>query len=52
MFCTKCGKELGEGEKFCSDCGERVGKGEVEFNDIVSSVSAKAKEGASYAADH
>lgn len=51
MFCTKCGKELGEGEKFCSDCGERVGKGEVEFNDIVSSVSAKAKEGASYAAD-
>lgn len=51
MFCSKCGKELEEGEKFCSACGERVEKGEVDFNAIASSVSAKAKEGASYAAD-
>ena len=25
MFCTKCGKEVGDGEKFCPSCGNPVG---------------------------
>ena len=24
MFCTKCGKELHEGDRFCSRCGAKV----------------------------
>lgn len=51
MFCSKCGKELEEGEKFCPNCGAKSENGEVDFSGIVSSVSAKAKEGASYAAE-
>lgn len=27
MFCSKCGKELGEGALFCSSCGEKTGEG-------------------------
>ena len=51
MFCTKCGKELEEGEKFCPSCGAKTEKGEVDFGNIVNSVSSKAREGVSYAAD-
>jgi predicted nucleic acid-binding Zn ribbon protein len=28
MFCYKCGKEMGEGDKFCNSCGAVVGGGE------------------------
>ena len=24
MFCTKCGKELREGDNFCAHCGNKV----------------------------
>ena len=38
MFCTKCGKELYEGDKFCAHCGAEVREpkraryGDVVFN--------------------
>jgi uncharacterized RDD family membrane protein YckC len=25
MFCTRCGKEVGEGNRFCQTCGQEVG---------------------------
>ena len=25
MYCSKCGKELGEGQRFCPDCGTACG---------------------------
>lgn len=27
MFCTKCGKQLQDGDKFCTGCGSAVGQG-------------------------
>ena len=35
MFCTKCGKELYEGDRFCAFCGAEVRSRSASKNDDI-----------------
>lgn len=41
MFCSKCGKELGENEKFCPECG--IPAGTVPFQNGEDAAYAESK---------
>ena len=41
MFCTKCGKQLQDGDKFCTGCGSAVDQG------VVPKIKAPAQNGVS-----